>query len=74
MPVVIRKFYRHFVRALNTIIYDPAEKLRITTGCSINPAVIKGCKSIENPIALLFFTRLTFLQPWLPHHFWGPPS
>jgi hypothetical protein len=38
------------------------EKLRITTGCPMNPAVTKGCKSNENPISLLFFfTRLTFL-------------
>jgi hypothetical protein len=56
-------------------MYDLVEKLRITTGCPIKPAVIKGCKSNENPISLLFFfTWLTFLQPWLPHHFWQPPS
>jgi hypothetical protein len=37
------------------------EKHRITTGCPINPMVIKGCKSNENPISLLFFTWFTFL-------------
>jgi hypothetical protein len=52
------------------MIYDPAKKHRIATGCPINPAVIKGCKSNENPISLLFFfTRLTFVQPWLPPPF-----
>jgi hypothetical protein len=70
LPAVIRKFHRCFVGTLNTIIYDPMEKLRITAGCPINSAVIKGCKSNENPISLLFFfTRLTFLQPWLPPPF-----
>jgi len=53
MPALIRKFYRRFVRTLNIIIYDPAGKLRITTGCPITPAVVKGCKSNENPISLL---------------------
>ena len=68
LMAVIRKFYRHFIWRLNTLIYDPVEKLRITTGCPINSAVIKGCKSNKNPISLLFFffTRLTVLQPWLP--------
>jgi hypothetical protein len=51
MPVVIRKFYHRFVWTLNTIIYDLTEKLRITTGCPVNPAVINGCKSNENPIS-----------------------
>ena len=55
MLVVIRKFYHHFVRTLNTIIYNPAKILRITIGCPMNLAVTKGCKSNENPISLLFF-------------------
>ena len=53
MSALIRKFYRNFVRTLNTIIYDPAEKLRITIDCPINPTVVKDCKSNENPISLL---------------------
>jgi hypothetical protein len=70
MPEVIRKIYHRFVRTLNTIVYDPAEKHRITTRCLVNPVVINNCKSNENPISLLFFlTRLTFLQPWLPPPF-----
>jgi hypothetical protein len=57
---------------LNTEYHNlqSGKKLRITIGCPINPAVIKGCKSNENPIFLLFsFTWLTFLQPWLPPPF-----
>jgi hypothetical protein len=42
----------------------------ITTGFPVNPMVIDDHKSNENPISLLFFfTRLTFLQPWLPAPF-----
>jgi hypothetical protein len=70
MQVVIRKFYRSFVRTLNTIVYDSAVKMGITTSYPVNPAVINGYKSNENPISLLFFfTRLTFIQPWLPRPF-----
>jgi hypothetical protein len=70
MPAMIRKFYRHFVRTLNTIVYDPTIIMGITTGFPVNPVVIDGYKSNENPSSLLFFfTRLTFLQPWLPPPF-----
>jgi hypothetical protein len=66
MLAMIRKFYRCFVRTLNTIVYDLAVTMGITTVFPVNPMVIDGYKSNENPISLLFFfTRLTFLQPWL---------
>ena len=68
MPTVIRKFYCRFVRTLNTIACDPVVKMITTTGCQVNPVVVNGCKSNENPI-FHFFTRLTFLQPRLPPPF-----
>jgi hypothetical protein len=55
MAAVIRNVYRQFVRTLNTIGWDLVVKLGITTGCPVNPVVVNGCKSNENPISLLFF-------------------
>jgi hypothetical protein len=58
MLVVIRNFYCRFVRTLNTTGCDPTVKLDITISCPVNPVVVNGCKSNENPISLLFvFTR-----------------
>jgi hypothetical protein len=73
MPALTRKFYRRFVRTLNTKVYDLAVKMGITIGCPVNPVVVNGCKSNETPISLLFFPQLTFLQPRLPPPFWRLP-